>query len=78
MTVHDAFKVERQTSEAPGGIVLLHIRGKGEFAHQHDAATRGEIGRRLAALKGFRFDGEHDAGRDYPGPLSIWCPAIRS
>ena len=71
MTVHDAFKVERRTSEAPGGIVLLHIRGKGEFAHQHDAATRREIGRRLAALKGFRFDGEHDAGRDYRGPLYL-------
>ena len=37
--------------------------------HQHDAATRMEIGRRLAALKGLRFEAEFNPRRDYAGPL---------
>jgi hypothetical protein len=67
LTVLD--KIMRRAEEAVEGAVVLHIRGKGEFAHQHDAATRLEIGRRLAALKGFGFEGEHDPARDYGRPL---------
>jgi hypothetical protein len=37
--------------------------------HSHERATRDGIARRLAALKGFDFAGEHDPGHSYPGPV---------
>ena len=69
MTVLSALKKKNRSDETPGGAVVLYVRGKGEFAHQHDAATRREIGCRLAGLKGFDFEGEHDSSRDRAGSL---------
>jgi hypothetical protein len=69
LAVLNALGKKDQDEQGARGAVLLYVRGKGEFANQHDAATRREIGRRLAALKGFDFEGEHEPGADYPGPL---------
>ncbi|MEP6657493.1 MAG: DUF3182 family protein [Betaproteobacteria bacterium] len=37
--------------------------------HGHEASTRNEIARRLAASTGVAFDGEYDPGRGYAAPL---------
>lgn len=69
MTVLTTLRTREESGGASSGAVVLYVRGEGEFANQHDAATRREVGRRLAALKGFDFAGEHDPKTHYPGPL---------
>ena len=53
-----------------GVVAVFSDPGRG-FAHGHERATREGIARRLAALKGFDFAGEYDAGTRYPGPVYL-------
>ena len=47
------------------GEVLVY-RGTANDRAAHDLATCGEIARKLAALKGFRFAGDYDGGKPPP------------
>ena len=47
------------TLARPAGEVVVYRRESGDRA-AHDHATCTQIARRLAALKGYRFVGEHD------------------
>ena len=51
------------------GVVVVHSQDQRDYASGHECATRLEIARRLAALKGFDFAGEYDATARYPGPV---------
>lgn len=51
------------------GVVVVHTQDQRDYASGHECATRIEIARRLAALKGFEFAGSYDASVRYPGPV---------
>jgi hypothetical protein len=53
------------------GVVVVHSAGGSSRARGHEAVTRTGIARKLAALKGFAFAGEHDPSRRYPGPVYL-------
>ena len=53
------------------GVVLVYAAATGAFVHAHERAARTTIARRLAALKGYAFAGEHEPGRHYPGPVYL-------
>jgi hypothetical protein len=73
--VHDAATDESMGSEAaedtrrPQGTVVTYASQEAGYRDSHERATRIEIARRLAALKGFSFRGEYDASARYPGPM---------
>jgi hypothetical protein len=50
------------------GIVVVYSTSE-LHACRHERATRAELARRLAALKGFDFAGEYDTSGRYPGPV---------
>lgn len=54
---------------ARGGVVLVHSPGR-HYASRHERACRAEAARRLAALKGYGFGGEHDPSA--PPPDSVY------
>jgi hypothetical protein len=53
------------------GVVLVRSVGASGRAGGHEAVTRTGVARRLAALKGFAFAGEHDPAQRYPGPVYL-------
>jgi hypothetical protein len=53
-----------------GAVVVRSVGASGQ-AGGHEAVTRAGVARRLAALKGFTFMGEHDPSRRYPGPVYL-------
>ena len=56
-------------SQTRRGVVAVYSDPGRGFAHDHERATREEVARRLAALKGFDFAGEYDPGSRHPGPV---------
>ena len=50
------------------GVVVTYSVGMKSAPEGHDASTRTEIARRLAAFMGFTFEGEFDRMRRYPAP----------
>ena len=50
------------------GLVVVHVPNE-RYGRAHEQATRTEIARRLAGLKGFRFAGEFEPSKSYPGPV---------
>ncbi len=52
------------------GIVVVHTPG-GLYTCRHERATRAELAKRLAALKGFDFAGELDLPMPHPGPIYL-------
>ena len=53
----------------PHGVVLVHVVND-RYGRAHEQATRAEIARRLAALKGFRYLAEEEA-RPGSGPVYV-------
>jgi hypothetical protein len=53
------------------GVVAVYADPVRGFAHGHERATREGVARRLAAIKGFDFAGDYDAGALYPGPVYL-------
>jgi hypothetical protein len=51
------------------GVVVVHAPAAQGFTHTHERVTRSRLARRLAALKGFGFAGEHDPARPCSGPV---------
>lgn len=51
------------------GVVVVYSADQRGYAATHERATRAGIARRLAALKGFEFAGDHEPSRSYPGPV---------
>ena len=52
-----------------GGIVVTYSPPEQGYADSHENATRIEIGKSLAALKGFEFAGEYDPSARHDGPV---------
>ena len=50
------------------GVVVVHVGGRG-YRDTHERATRAELARRLASIKGFDYAGEYDPAARYPGPV---------
>jgi hypothetical protein len=59
-----------EAQQSPGGVVVHVSCGPGS-ARGHERATLAEVARRLAALMGFAFAGEHDPSRRHPGPVYL-------
>jgi hypothetical protein len=51
------------------GTVVVYLPEGGGYRHRHERETRAAIAQRLAALKGFGFGGEYEAGASYGDPL---------
>ena len=51
------------------GLVVAYQNFEQGYATSHERATCNELARRLAALKGFEFAGDHDPSAEYPGRL---------
>jgi hypothetical protein len=51
------------------GIVVTYSPREHGYRDRHERVTRTEIGRRLAALKGYAFTGEYDRSACYSGPV---------
>lgn len=58
-----------QGSRSSRGVVVLYSPRGAAFTNTHERATRAEIARRLAALKGFDYVGEYDPGTRYKGRI---------
>jgi Protein of unknown function (DUF3182) len=58
-------------SQAPCGVVLVHVPDAQAFARAHERDTRTAIARKLAVLKGYSFAGEHEPQRRYGGPIYL-------
>lgn len=56
----------------PAGTVILFSGAR--HRQGHEGTTRACLAGRIAALKGYRYAGEYDAGADLAGPL-YWVPA---
>ena len=63
--------VKRMTAAARqrAGLVVCYAQGERINTHSHEAVTRTEIARKLAALKGYEFGGEYDPSIRYRGHL---------
>ncbi|MEK0082407.1 DUF3182 family protein [Benzoatithermus flavus] len=59
------------TIPAPSGIVVVHAPEELGFTDAHEKVTRHRLARRLAALKGYDFAGDHDPTRPYAGPVYV-------
>jgi len=53
------------------GVVVVHALNDGDYASSHEKASRTEIARRLAVLKGFEFGGDYEPERRYSCPLYL-------
>ncbi|HEX2136153.1 MAG TPA: DUF3182 family protein [Microvirga sp.] len=53
------------------GVVVVYAAGEQGYARSHERATRIEIAKRLAVLKGFEFMGEYDPRGRYPGSVYV-------
>ena len=51
------------------GVVVEYTTDPGAHPLGHERGTRTALAERLAALKGFAFEGEFDPARRYPGPI---------
>jgi len=56
--------------QTPHGIVVVHVPNE-RYGRAHERATRTELARRLAVLKGFDFAGAYDSAKNYPAPLYV-------
>lgn len=65
---HDPGSTVLPKKEAPVMVVVYRSRPDTEV-RGHEHATRHELGRRLAAIKGLDFGGEFEHGRHYETPL---------
>lgn len=68
MVQSEAMYRTEQHQEAPG-VVVIYSPNEGHFGARHEKATRAEIAKRLAAIKGFEFAGVYDPSACYAGPL---------
>ena len=50
------------------GLVVVHVPNQ-RYGRAHEQATRTEVARRLAGLKGFGFAGAFEPSKNYPGPV---------
>src|SRR5215210_171467 len=50
------------------GLVVVHVLNE-RYGRAHEQATRAEIARRLAGLKGFGFSGQFEPSKSYPGKV---------
>ena len=53
------------------GVAVVHAPDDHDYVRSHERASRNEIARRLAALKGFEFAGEYDPAQNYRAPLYL-------
>ena len=51
------------------GLVVTYSPREHGYRDRHERVTRTEIGKRLAALKGYAFAGEYEASARYAGPV---------
>jgi hypothetical protein len=56
--------------QTPHGIVVVHVPNE-RYGRAHERATRTELARWLALLKGFDFAGAYDSAKNYPAPLYV-------
>jgi hypothetical protein len=56
-------------AHAARGVVVRYSDPESDYPSGHESATRGELARKLAALKGYGFAGEYDAAADYGGSV---------
>jgi hypothetical protein len=56
---------------AQSGTLLVYAPRGDSFADDHEQATHFGIAKRLAALKGYRFEGRYDPGTTYVEPVYI-------
>jgi hypothetical protein len=61
---------EREPMEEKGTLLVYAPEGD-SFTDEHECATHFRIAERVAALKGYRFEGGFDPGRTYSGPIFI-------
>jgi hypothetical protein len=54
---------------AARGVVVRYCDPESDYPSGHESATRGELAKKLAALKGYDFAGEYDAAADYGGSV---------
>jgi hypothetical protein len=51
------------------GVVVVYEPHHQNYAQSHERASRAELAKRLAAIKGARFAGDYDPLKHYPGPV---------
>src|SRR3954452_17513689 len=51
------------------GVVVTYSPQEHAYRDSHERVTRTEIGKRVAALKGYAFAGEYDRSACYSGPV---------
>lgn len=56
-------------SESQEGIVVTYSRKESGRRRHHEIETHRALARKLANIKGWRFEGEFDASKSYPAPL---------
>jgi Protein of unknown function (DUF3182) len=62
------FEVAEQSQKSQGAVVTYSPQEHG-YRDSHERVTRTEIGRRLAALKGYAFAGEYERSVCYSGAV---------